>query len=106
MKDIKLKFGIKQFFNQNETKDIAMLGNILLLIGGAGIAVAGFPATLLTATGIIITLPAKVALGAHIAIAIGGFGKMITKMFGTVDENGDPVHTVLPSVKAGEAKTN
>lgn len=98
MKNVILKFGISHLFHQNEPINIAMIGNILLLIAGAGTAVLGLPATL-AVSGVVLALPAVVVTGAHIAISLGVFGKIITKMFGTVDKTtGEVVNTTIPSV--------
>lgn len=88
---MKTKFNVGQFFNQNEPKMIAMIGNISLLLALIGTTIAGLPATL-EASGVHFIMPPFLVTVSHILIAVGVILKTITKLFGAVDSSGNPVN--------------
>jgi len=83
--ETKITANVSHFSTQNTPPFIEKLGNILLLIGSAGAIVATLP----------LSAPVVTTVSAIIAAA-GAVGKIITKFFGTVDTNGNPVSN-LPS---------
>jgi|ERR1019366_2505459 hypothetical protein len=97
MKDLKLSWGLLQFFHQNEPKLIAQIGNIAFILG----LIAGIPATAATFGA---TLPLEVvAISAKAATLLIGL-KGLSKTFGFKDANGNPVNITCPPVVDADVK--
>ena len=92
---MKTTFNLAHFSLQNTPAMAQKIGNLLLVAAGIGTMIIGLPATLAASgvTGFI--LPPFLLTIAKICIAAGIFGKIITKMVGTADDNGKPLPTPL-----------
>jgi len=97
---ITTKFSPMQFFTANEPKIAQTIGSIALIAGTISGLIIGIPATL-TAAGINnFVLPAGISHIATILLTLSVILKSVTKMFGSVTEDGTPVSTTLPSTIA------
>jgi hypothetical protein len=93
IKKMKTTFGTSQIFQQNEPKIIHLIGTIALMCA----IVAGIPLTLQQAG--VTSIPPIIITVSTYAASIGAVVKMISKAFGTVDAQGNPVSTLPPATK-------
>ena len=95
--ETKTVFNFGNFIHQNEPKIASIVGNLAVLCG----VVAAIPLTLgtsgLAVPPILMTISGYAVTGSVVL-------KAITKMFGTVDSDGKPVNTTLPSTVTAPTK--
>jgi hypothetical protein len=88
MKNVKVVWGLMQFFKQNDPKVAKVIGNISLCLGMA----AALPIFL---SPFIVVPTAVMILSAKAAATLMTI-KTLTKTFGIVDENGNEINTEIP----------